>query len=575
MTVRGRFHRAGTTAVTLLLVVMPAPLAGEEPGKSRPGRPVVAQPVVAQLRLQAETAERNGDWEAAFAAYCQLQVADRGAPDVRDKLNAALRRVQQLRRHSDPQYLHFVQTTTLADAIKLFGEVLTKVPALYVDRDRARPQILWEHALEELARAVGGVAFRQAFLDGASADAVERFSTSLRVYWPKQTITSAADARVLLRKLVAEAQSLFTVRTPSALVLELICGACGGLDEYTVYLNPSEWSTESLPAPADLTALGVYLRHSDGGLIIAGVAPGSWAAFHTPLRRGDRVIRLNGRSTETASPSLTAEALCNPIDGFHELEVAVGEPDSPSVLVRLPTQVPSVYGIGTAGGKDGVGYVRIGLFTASTARELDEAIATLRSTHGVRVLVLDVRGNMGGSFLAGVEATKRFLPAGVIVTTRGQFAQVDNRPFSSDSGPTAHDLPLVLLVDAETASAAEVMAAALKDHNRATLIGMPTFGKGAIQYPVRLDSLDDRDARGRPKTNKSGGVRLTIARLFSPRGTAINGVGVTPDILEADPRRQLELAVDKAIELLPLSPIPPVSPVSPMSPTSRPLPMMP
>jgi C-terminal peptidase prc len=236
------------------------------------------------------------------------------------------------------------------------------------------------------------------------------------------------------------------------------------------------------------------------------------------------------------------------------------------VVVRLPVQVPSVYGIGVAGDKDGIGYVRIGSFTASTPRELDEAIASLRGTRGVRVLVLDIRGNMGGTFLAGVEATKRLLPAGVIVTTQGQFSQVDNRPFSSDSGASAHDLPLVLLVDAETASAAEVLAAALKDHHRATLVGMPTFGKGAIQYPLRLDSLDDKDGNGKPKTNKSGGVRLTIAKLLSPRGAVINGVGVTPDVVEADPRRQLELAVEKAIELLPLSRPLPMMPPLPMIP---------
>ena len=128
------------------------------------------------------------------------------------------------------------------------------------------------------------------------------------------------------------------------------------------------------------------------------------------------------------------------------------------------------------------------------------------------------------------------------MTTQGQAAEVDNVPFSSDSGMTAHDIPVVILVDAETASAAEVLAAALKDHNRATLVGMPTFGKGAIQYPLRLDWLDEKDPNGKPKTNKAGGVRLTIAKLIAPRGGAINGVGINPHILAADPTRQLELA---------------------------------
>ncbi len=562
MTVWATIRRVGAgTAVPLLLIfASPLPLAGQEPAKP------TARPTVAQLRIAAEAAEKSGDWDTAFTAYCHLFVADRGSPEVREKLNLALRRAQQLRRHRDPQFQHYVGTTTLSDATKLFSEVLTKVPVLYVDRERATPQLLWEHGLEELARALANPVFRQAFLDGAAAGAVEKFRTALRMSWPKQTITSATDARIQLRKLIGEAQGAFTVRVPAALVHEVVCGACSGLDEYTMFLNPAHLNPDSLSAVPDLTAQGVYLGYADSGVVITGVASGSWAHYHTALRKGDRIARLNGRSMEMATAATVSEALRNPVEGFHDIETTVGGPDSPAVVARLPVVVPSVYGIGAASSKDGVGYIRIGSFTASTARELDDAINNLRNTRGVRVLVLDVRGNMGGSFLAGVEATKRLLPAGLIVTTQGQLTQVDNQPFSSDSGMTAHDLPVVLLVDAETASAAEVFAAALKDHNRASLVGMPTFGKGAIQYPFRLDSLDSKDVNGKPKTSRTGGVRLTIARLISPRGAAINGVGITPDILEADPRRQLEIAFEKAIDLLPTTRPMLVMPTLPMIP---------
>jgi C-terminal processing protease CtpA/Prc len=125
---------------------------------------------------------------------------------------------------------------------------------------------------------------------------------------------------------------------------------------------------------------------------------------------------------------------------------------------------------------------------------------------------------------------------------------VDNQVFSSASGMTAHDIPIVLMIDTETASAAEVFAAALKDNARATLVGMPSFGKGTVQYPLRLVTLDDADPK---RPGKSGTVRVTIAKLIAPRGGPINGVGITPHFLEADYTVQLGLAVEKAIDLLP------------------------
>jgi C-terminal peptidase prc len=261
---------------------------------------------------------------------------------------------------------------------------------------------------------------------------------------------------------------------------------------------------------------------------------------------------------ETVTAAGVAEALRYPLNGAHELELGA---DTPAVV--LPLVVPTVYGIGVVNSKEGIGYIRVGAFSAGTSREIDEALTALK-LRGVRVLVLDLRGNIGGSFMAGVETARRFLPAGLIVTTQGHAGEVANRVFSSESGMSAHDIPLVVLIDAETASAAEVLAVALKDNNRATLVGMQSFGKGAIQYPLALDSLDEKDAHGKPKTARSGTVRLTIARLIAPRGATINGVGVTPHIIEADPARQLEIAFEKAVELLPSANRPmPVMPVIP------------
>ena len=542
------FCRVGIiTPVFLVLQPFSSLVAADEPAKS--SKNAVAKPTIAQLRAAAESAEKCGDWEAAFAAYCHLFVADRNQREIREKLNITLRRVQQVRRHRDAQYQKYVASTSMSDALNLFAEVIAKVPMTYVDRERATPQLLWENGVEELSRALASPAFCQAFLDSNGSDAkFAEFRKSLQD-WTKHGIKDAKSARATLRKLLITAQETATIKNSSALVLEMVCGSCGGLDEYTIFLNPTQVKPDSSTL-LNLSPYGIYLSVADGDLVISGIAAGSWAAECTPLRTGDKIARLNGHSMESATLARTAEVIRTVPGLMQTLEIATGDSDEPALQVELPLVVPTVYGMRVL--RERVGYVRIGSFSPSTPRELDDALSMLKTQSDIRSIVIDLRGNMGGSFLASVETARRLIPSGLIVTTQGQLSEVANQPFTSESGMAAHDLPAVVLINAETASAAEVLAAALKDNNRATLIGMPTFGKGAIQYPLRLVSLDEGDDPTQSNNNRSGTIRLTIAKLIAPRGGAINGIGISPHILEADPSRQLELAVEKAMELIPM-----------------------
>jgi len=452
--------------------------------------------------------------------------------------------VQQVRRHRDPGFQHFTTTLQYADALNLYGEVMLKVPLAFADADRSATQHLWASGIEELDRALGNPLFRLTYLEQPSPERVEAFRAELRADWAKRPVRNARDARATLKQLASAAQDLCPFRVQSAIVIEFVCGACAGLDEYSVYLNPTASTPELALATPDLSEYGIYLTYQDGEVQIDGIAPGSWAAYHTSLRKCDRVTRINGQSLQMGGPIAVANALRSPLGMFHEFDVVPIEEASPGV-VQLPLVAPTVYATQILNAKDGIGYLRIGGIHANTPRELELAICELRN-RGMRVLILDLRGNHGGNFLAGIAVAKQFIPHGIIVSTQGQVGEVANRVFSSDSSMNALDIPIVALIDTETASSAEVVAAALKDHNRAVLVGMPTFGKGAMQYPLKLSALDDPSQAG----TKSGTVRLTIAKLISPNGKPINGVGVTPDYLEADPECQYDMAVQRAIELL-------------------------
>ncbi len=506
----------------------------------------------ALLRSRAAAAEAAGDWEAAFAAYCELHAIDRSAPLLREKLNAALRRVQQLRRHNDAVYRKYVASLSVRDASNIFAEVVEKVPGMFADAGRSTPQQLWANGIEELDRALGNAAFRKAFLADPAAAKIDEFRTRLRKHWSARTVEDAREARAAVRQLIAAAQDAFGVRVPAALAIEIVCGACSGLDEYTVFLTPAQ-ARESTQPVLDLSLYGIQLGLKDGFLTVESVAPGSWITFQSPqLRAGDRVASINGQTMEGADAEELALALRTPVAGMHEIELVPPRSDLLPPLIRLPLSVPTVFGSHMISMQDGIGYVRISEFQPGTLAELNDAVAMLKA-QGLRAMLVDLRGNHGGSFSAGVEVARRLMPSGLIVTTQGQLGQVAGQVFSSDSGSTAIDVPLVVLIDAETASAAEVVAAALRDNNRAVLVGMPTFGKGTIQYPLQLSAAELAGPRPR-----SGTVRLTIARLIAPRGTPINGIGITPQFVEADPVRQLDLAVERALDLL--NPMVPASP---------------
>jgi C-terminal peptidase prc len=538
------WRRPAIVGLAALGVALPAGTArSADPAKAPAPRAVAPDP--ARLVAEAEKAERRGDWETALELYLRAYVAGRPTADLRDRIRVCLRTVNRLGRQRDPAFQQFVLSLSVAEALNLYAEAVTKLSTLYADRDRAAPARLFGMGLDELDRALTDPTFRERHLAAPSEARVQKFQRSLREDWPHRLPANAREARPAAKELVAEAQEALGVRTPSAVVFELLCGACTGLDDYTVYVTPTAAQAELASPIVELAGYGILIRFVGGDLTVEGVVPGSWAALHTGLRRGDRIVRVNGRIPVAGNPASLAEAMQGAGMFGHELELIPADMRATPPVVRLPVPVPTVYGLEVVNTRDGIGYLRVGAFRDTTPRELDESVFRLKD-QGVRALIIDLRGNPGGLFTAGVEVAQRFLPDGIIVTTQGQSPEFSGRVFSSDSGMSAFDIPLVLLIDTKTMSAAEAVAAAWKDHNRATLVGLPTFGKGVIQSPIRLTAVDGPE--GSP--HRSGVLILTVASMFGPRGVPINGAGVTPHFLEADPNRQLDLAIAKAVEMV-------------------------
>lgn len=193
-----------------------------------------------------------------------------------------------------------------------------------------------------------------------------------------------------------------------------------------------------------------------------------------------------------------------------------------------------------------VAIMRITQFQPSTPQEVETELKKMPMM-GVKAVVLDLRGNGGGLFTAAIKTAEQFLPAGVIVTAQGPSDDA-NKIYTSAAGNAASDLPMIVLVDNETASAAEVLAVALRDNRRARLIGTATFGKGTVQKVISFTTAEEIDPES-GKTRPRAAVRITLARLIGPGGQPITGIGVAPDQVVPNPAQQMAAALQQAREL--------------------------
>ena len=462
---------------------------------------------------EAAALERKGEWEKAGELYLQILARDKNAP-VRQKLQVCARHVQLAARHHDSLYLRRVRELTTSQALTAYLDALGKLQTNYVDRDKIGVTALFRQGLEEFGFALADATFRQAHFGEAKSDEIRAFAAHINEEFGAQTFKQAADARQAVREIAVQAQTALGLK-PSFAVMEFVCGACNALDEQTGYLPPSE---ELAAVTGQLTALGAILRQSADGQFYVERVVGAWAVNN--LREGDRVVRpIRGDGEREDNGQ------------FIEIEIAARDGAS-ARTVRMPVATDSVVNEGIT--PEGIGYLRITGFQKSTLRELDEKLRMLNAMQGLKALIVDLRGNPGGLFAVGVQVAERLLPEGIIVTTQGQTL---NRTYASQSGLSALDVPLFVLTDGDTASAAELLAGALKENQRAVLIGQPTYGKGTMQQVLQL---------------AAGNVRITLARFFTPRGQPYQNVGVTPHILEsANPQK---VAFEQARQALMMRP---------------------
>jgi carboxyl-terminal processing protease len=208
------------------------------------------------------------------------------------------------------------------------------------------------------------------------------------------------------------------------------------------------------------------------------------------------------------------------------LSAGLGQRPRDVSITRRYIEVPSVEDVRML--NDKLGYIRLTLFQSKTCEEVTKAIKEL-NRQGMQCLVLDLRGNPGGYFLGGIGVANMFIAQGAIVRTQGRERGLDF-PYMATKGTNTWDVPLIVLIDEDSASAAEIVAGAIRDHDRGTLIGKRTYGKGTIQKIIHVQTGAARGVRS--------GIKLTTEKFYSPQGWAYSGVGVTPHIFISAEEKQ-------------------------------------
>jgi len=281
-------------------------------------------------------------------------------------------------------------------------------------------------------------------------------------------------------------------------------------DPYSVFLKPEDFRQLSEATTGNYSGLGIQIDVRDGWITVVAPLPDT-PAERAGVQTGDRIVQLDGRSTEGWKQDQAVKELRGPAGTAAELLIRRTGVDKPITykLTRATIHIRSVDPRITMMLDDRVGYVALSPVSESSTRDVSQAIDTLLK-QGMKSLIFDLRGNPGGLLDQGVAVSDLFLdPGKAIVETRGR-APGSSHEFSDAKPQLWPRLPIVVIVNGGSASAAEIIAGALQDHDRAVLIGTPTFGKGLVQSFWRLT----------PET----GLKLTTARWFTPSGRTIQRV---------------------------------------------------
>ena len=302
----------------------------------------------------------------------------------------------------------------------------------------------------------------------------------------------------------------------------LIDGAIGGMvhalgDPHSIYLNPKLYNQLQAETSGSFGGIGVYMGFKDGGVHVMSVIPNS-PGEKVGLMAGDSIVAINSQPVSDIAPDEVALKIRGEIGTTVDLLIhREGQEDKTYTITR------DVINVKTVAGKmldDKIGYIRISNFSEHTGKEFKDVLNDLASKN-MKGFILDLRENPGGVITSCLEIARELVPAGPIVSVIKRDG--DKEVFNSDLAEVKY--PIVVLLDKNSASASELLSGALQDTKVALVVGEKSYGKGSVQTVIPMFQDD--------------GIKLTIAKYYTPNGRSIDGTGIQPDF---------EIKLDKPLQ---------------------------
>lgn len=410
-------------------------------------------------------------------------------------------------RYQDPRMLSFLQNSSMNQIMSLYNEASRLIdgrhvsPLSYEERTR--------QAIDNLIAALDNPEFLQAagYRSARSTASVQAELERLK----SSPARSASEALGLMQWAAELANQQLGVRR-EAVALEFFNSTLDSLDRYSAFVPARTGSAPSAGLEEQIVGIGVELKPHEQGALVFGVLENGPAA-QSGMQRGDIITAIDGRTVGGQSLDQIAGMIGGRSGTSVQITIDRNGRQASARLTRRSFYVSSVTGTQMLAGN--TGYIRLKQFSESSKEDLEQALWRLHR-EGMQSLVLDLRGNPGGLLTEAIDVSNLFLPEGRIVATRGRNAS-DNTDERATFSQTWR-VPLVVLVDGNSASASEIFAAAIQENDRGVIVGRQSYGKGTVQTHFPLQTA-------------AGDLKLTTAKFYSPDGREMAGTGVTPDVI--------------------------------------------